>query len=137
MAAPANRWFPPPATIASYACEGNNAMNSTTNAATVHLRHGQSLALPDIQGTAFMVTRGTLWITQENDTQDVVLRAGDLWMVERDGLTIIEAQNDASMQAVGPTFERATRARGDWLHWLRDKAAAFFDVPLRRPLPYY
>lgn len=112
-------------------------MNSTTNAATVHLRHGQSLALPDIQGTAFMVTRGTLWITQENDTQDVVLRAGDLWMVERDGLTIIEAQNDASMQAVGPTFERATRTRADWLHWLRDKAGAFFDVPLRRPLPYY
>jgi len=112
-------------------------MSQTSNAAIVHLNPGQSLALPDIQGTAFMVTHGTLWITQENDTQDVVLRPGDLWMVERDGLTIIEAQNDASMRAVGPTFERATPTRRDWPQWLHAKASAFFNPPTRRPLLYY
>jgi hypothetical protein len=110
---------------------------SHANAATVHLAHGESLVLPDIQGTALMVTRGTVWITQENDTKDVVLSAGDLWMVDRDGLTIIEAQNDASMRALGPTFERATTARRSWPQWLRAKAAAFFASPVRGPVPYY
>ena len=51
----------------------------------------------DARGTTLRVTRGTLWITQEDDTHDIVLRAGDIWMVERDGLTIVEAQNDASV----------------------------------------
>jgi len=110
---------------------------SHANAATVHLAHGESLALPDIRGTALMVTRGTVWITQENDTKDVVLNAGDLWMVDHEGLTIIEAQNDASMLAVGPSFERATSAQKPWAQWLREKAQAFFRSPMRGPAPYY
>jgi hypothetical protein len=104
--------------------------------ATVHLLRGQSLALPDIRGTALVVRRGTLWITQENDTQDVTLREGDLWMVSRDGLTIIEAQNDASMQAVGPAFEQAMRPRRPWPQWLRRVAAAFLGMRSRH-VPYY
>jgi len=112
-------------------------MNSTGNAAIVHLRHGESLALPDIRGTAFAVTRGTLWVTQENDTRDVVLRTGDLWIVERDGLTIVEAQNDASMQAVGPTFDRATSPHRSWRQWWEEKVGALFAARSRQPLPYY
>ncbi len=104
--------------------------------AVVHLSRGESLALPDIRGTALMVRRGTLWITQENDTQDVTLREGDLWMVSRDGLTIIEAQNDASMQAVGPAFEQAMRPHRSWLQWLAGKAAALLGAR-PRVVPYY
>jgi len=112
-------------------------MTYSSNAATVDLANGESLALPDIQGTALMVTRGTLWITQENDTQDVVLGEGDLWMVTHDGLTIIEAQNDASIRAVGPTFAKAMRPRLQSLTILRDGLAAFFNSPTRSPAPYY
>jgi hypothetical protein len=111
-------------------------MSYPSNAAVVHLNRGQSLALPDIRGTALMVKRGTLWITQENDTQDVMLREGDLWMVSRDGLTIIEAQNDASMQAVGPRFAQAMRPHRPWLQWLRRNAAVILGARPRF-LPYY
>ena len=112
-------------------------MTTSSTAATVNLANGQSLALPDVRGTALMVTRGTLWVTQENDTQDVVLRAGDLWMVSRDGLTIIEAQNDASMRAIGPTLEQALHPRPRWLAAVRDALAAFFANKSRVPAPYY
>ena len=80
-------------------------------ATKVDLRNRESLAFDDIEGTALAVTSGTLWITQEDDTNDVVLGPGDVWMVERDGLTIIEAQNDASFRALGRAFERAWEAR--------------------------
>jgi hypothetical protein len=102
----------------------------------VNLARGQSIALPDIRGTALMVQRGTLWITQENDTQDVTLREGDLWMVSRDGLTIIEAQNDASMQAVGPAFADAMRPHRPSLQWLWREAAELLGLRPRF-VPYY
>ena len=49
----------------------------------IDLAARESVSLPDMRGTTLRVTRGTVWITQENDTQDIVLRAGDNWVVER------------------------------------------------------
>ena len=40
----------------------------------VDLAERETLVLPDIAGATLRVNRGTLWITQEHDTRDVVLR---------------------------------------------------------------
>ncbi|MBS0320384.1 MAG: DUF2917 domain-containing protein [Proteobacteria bacterium] len=104
-------------------------------ATNVELPGRQSLALADIGGTALAVTRGTLWVTQENDAQDVVLRPGDVWMVERDGLTVIEAQNDASFRALGRAFERA-RGTAPGVHpWTQFAGWLLRSAP--RQQPYY
>ncbi len=105
-------------------------------ATNVDLASRQSLALANIGGTALAVTRGTLWVTQENDTEDVVLRSGDVWMVERDGLTIIEAQNDASFRALGRAFEQARPAPARQEGWL---TRLFCALASRAPSwrPYY
>lgn len=104
-------------------------------ATTVDLGTRQSLAFPDIEGTALAVTQGTLWITQENDTHDVVLGPGDLWMVERDGLTIIEAQNDATFRALGHAFEREWKAAHEGSFWTR--AMHWLAPSAQREVPYY
>jgi len=90
------------------------------------LNHGDLVELQDSRGTTLRVTRGTVWITQEHDTQDIVLRAGDVWTVERQGLTLVEAQGDALVCMVGAhanVFQSrnrgsslADRIRG-WLEW--------------------
>ena len=110
---------------------------------TVSLAARQSMALPDISGTALQVKHGRIWITQENDTRDIVLGPGEVFVVERDGLTIIEAQNDASFRALGRAFERgvnaaaaSARARALW-QGLRKRVAGYFSSASRRPLPYY
>ena len=106
-------------------------------ATNVDLHNRESLALADIEGTALAVTRGTLWITQENDTHDVVLGPGDVWMVDHDGLTIIEAQNDASFRALGRTFQRRWQSAHGKRWWSR---ATEWLGPLgsrRRFVPYY
>jgi len=105
------------------------------NATNVDLRNRQSIAFPDIEGTALAVTRGTLWITQENDTHDVVLGPGDVWMVDRDGLTIIEAQNDASFRVLGRAFDREWKAAQATPWWSRALQSLLPSAPRR--VPYY
>ena len=105
------------------------------NATKVDLGTRQSIAFPHIEGTALVVTSGTLWITQENDTHDIVLGPGDVWMVESDGLTIIEAQNDASFRAIGRAFDREWRAARASPWWSRALDALMPSAPRR--VPYY
>ena len=107
----------------------------------VELAARDVVTLPDLRSATLRVTRGTLWITQEDDPQDVVLRAGDNWVVERDGLTVVEAQDDAIFCVVGRQLEspvtlRRIGAQSPWAR-TRNAAAAFFATPLRGAVPYF
>ena len=95
--------------------------------------------LDGARGTTLRVTRGTVWITLENDTRDVVLKAGDAFTVDRGGLTLVEAQEQATVCVMGRaidevhvrTREPAQQAR--IANWLRS-----FDVARPgRPVPYF
>jgi len=57
--------------------------------------------LDGARGTTLRVTRGTLWITLEDDTRDVVLKAGDVFTIDRGGLTLVEAQGRATVCVMG------------------------------------
>ena len=62
-----------------------------------NLSMGELVRLDDARGTTLRVTRGTLWITLENDVRDIVLTAGDSYTIDRGGLTLIEAQREAAV----------------------------------------
>jgi hypothetical protein len=74
-------------------------------AKSLDLSRGELLALDDARGTTLRVSRGTVWVTQEKELQDVVLTAGDTWAVERDGLTLVEAHAPTALDVVGPGAE--------------------------------
>jgi hypothetical protein len=107
----------------------------------VELAARDVVTLPGLRSVTLRVTRGTLWITQEGDPQDVVLRAGDNWVVERNGLTVVEAQDDAIFCVVGrhletPVAAHSASPRSPWTR-LRDAAAAFLATPPRGAVPYF
>jgi len=107
----------------------------------VELDGREVVTLPDVRSATLRVTRGTLWITQEGDPQDVVLRAGDSWAVKRNGLTVVEAQDDASFWVIGHRMEsgevgRAGRRASPWAA-TQHAFAAFFALPTRNPVPYF
>lgn len=108
----------------------------------VELDTRETLSLPDVRGATLRVTRGTVWITQQDDTQDIVLRAGDTWTVEHDGLTLLEAQSDVTLCVIGSRIEDllAVRERGvarqSPVAWARDALASFFSTPRRNAAPY-
>jgi hypothetical protein len=67
----------------------------------INLDHHEAVSLDDVKGATVRLLRGTLWVTQHHDPQDIVLRGGDNWVVERDGRTVLEAQEDAVVYVVG------------------------------------
>jgi hypothetical protein len=107
----------------------------------VELAARDIVTLPDVRSATLRVTRGTLWITQEGDPQDVVLRTGDNWAVERNGLTVVEAQEDAVFCVMGRRLEtlvatRIGRVPSSWAR-VRDAVAAYLAAPTRGAVPYY
>jgi hypothetical protein len=103
----------------------------------IGLGGGEAVSLTDVRGTTLRVRRGTVWLTQEHDRADVVLRPGDNWVVERDGRTVLEAQAPAVVYVVGravaPPHER--RLLSDVATW-RERLARWFPLAPRQPVPY-
>jgi hypothetical protein len=109
----------------------------------IDLAARESVSLPDMRGTTLRITRGSVWITQESDTKDIVLHAGDNWVVEKNGLTILEAQEDTTFCALGRRLDTwvlprpAThRVPSRCATRVRDAIASFFTSPTRNPVPY-
>jgi hypothetical protein len=103
----------------------------------IGLSGGEAVSLTDVRGTTLRIRRGTVWLTQEHDRADVVLRAGDNWVVERDGRTVMEAQSPSLVYVVGravaPPRGGALLARtAAW----RERLARWFPLVPRQPLPY-
>ena len=61
------------------------------------LTAGELVRLDGARGTTLRVTRGRIWLTQERDTRDIVLEAGDVFTIEHAGRTVIEALGGATM----------------------------------------
>jgi quercetin dioxygenase-like cupin family protein len=61
------------------------------------LAPGELVQLDGARGTRLQVTRGTLWITLERDLRDIVLKAGDAFTIDRGGVTLVEAQGEATV----------------------------------------
>jgi hypothetical protein len=102
----------------------------------VALNDREAITLPDVRGVTLRVTKGTLWLTEERDRNDIVLRPGDNWVVESDGNTVVEAQNDAVFCIVGrPGTPVQPPARARVRTGLLAALAAFFTVPPRH-VPY-
>jgi len=71
------------------------------------LSGGELVRLDGARGTTLRVTRGTLWITLENDTRDIVLTAGDSYTIDRGGLTLVEAQGAAVVCVMAHYVEKS------------------------------
>jgi hypothetical protein len=95
-----------------------------------------SLVLDGARGTTIAVVRGSLWVTQERDMRDIILEDGARFVIDRDGRTIIAAEEDSRLRL------RRGRTRFDRLFaWLsRAGKALAGSLPRRerpRQVPYY
>ena len=80
----------------------------------LRLSHGDLVEFPDARGTTLHVARGRVWITQERARRDVVLDAGDTFTLERDGMTVVEAQGDTTVAVFNSAAVRAERGHAGW-----------------------
>jgi Protein of unknown function (DUF2917) len=67
-----------------------------------HLSDNQPLPLRDAKGILVQCHRGTVWITQHNDSKDVIMHAGQSFEIERQGLTLVTGFEGAAVSIVKP-----------------------------------
>jgi len=64
---------------------------------TVRLARDGLLGIGDGRGLRLRVAAGTVWLTQQGDGRDVVLREGDSFVIERPGRTVVQALDPAEL----------------------------------------
>src|SRR5476649_322219 len=80
--------------------------------------HGE-LALREARGSIVTCVSGSVWLTMEGDTRDVVLEPGASFVVDRDGLTILAAQAPSEIRVSARDQPSGWRA---WIAEYMDRA---------------
>lgn len=111
---------------------------------SIDLAAARHLTLDNARGTLVRVTRGTVWITQEHSFADIILHAGDAWMVEKNGRTVIQAHDDARLCLPRPrpswwrALQRQAVQRRRAAHaFMRRAAREWASLSPKRALPHY
>ena len=60
------------------------------------------VALEDAAGLELRVHRGLVWLTQEGDTRDIVMRAGEAFLLDRRGRATVEGLAAAEISLLNP-----------------------------------
>lgn len=60
----------------------------------IHLDDRQHVALSDLVGWTVIPLAGTVWITLQDDSRDIVLEAGQSFVVDRPGKMVISAMGE-------------------------------------------
>lgn len=77
-------------------------MELKTNSAQVGMQPREALAMDDARGTLLQCLEGTLWVTQDGDRDDHVLRVGDAMRIDRDGPTVVQAMTGSRLSLCAP-----------------------------------
>ena len=69
----------------------------------VHVRRGGVIRLDGAAGTAVTCRAGAVWITLEGDPRDILLEAGEAFVIDRQGLSLVCAiAGPAEVEVVAP-----------------------------------
>ena len=121
-------------------------MKMNAEFATICLKDSRAIKLTDARGSRVACLAGVLWITQEHDVRDVVLHAGQDFVISRQGVTLVHACEDSelSVSVRSPAKHTAGRLTGfgasGWLRvtlqrWL-DRASCLAEDAPGRPIAH-
>ena len=85
-------------------------MNLALGQWTVGLERDKLIALRDAKGVRISCLDGALWITQEKKAADVVLEAGQSFVIDTMGLTLVMALSPSTLRL----RERGSRVPALW-----------------------
>ncbi len=119
-------------------------MASRTVNTSVNLAPAAHMSLDNARGMLIRVTRGTVWITQARSYDDVILHAGEAWIVEKNGLTLIQAHDEVRLclpasprRGWHAWKQKMARLGHDGRAFMRSVARGWLSLCSRRGVPYY
>ncbi|WP_439573471.1 DUF2917 domain-containing protein [Phreatobacter sp.] len=83
-------------------------MMCLSNDASLHLARGGLIRLTDAIGTTVACRSGAVWITIDSDRRDIVLEAGERFLIDRQGLALVCAIAGPAAVDVWPPGTGAT-----------------------------
>ena len=63
----------------------------------VRLARGQMLKVRDAAGSTVCAVEGSVWITEENEPHDIVLKPSDCYRLRQPGLALVQPVNGAAV----------------------------------------
>jgi hypothetical protein len=72
-------------------------MKLELDSTALRLDRGQTLKLTGGAGSTICAREGTVWITEENSSKDIVLEPGSCYRIGNPGLTLVQAFADAQV----------------------------------------
>jgi hypothetical protein len=77
-------------------------MERTTDTMETTIPNRRTLRIRDGKGLELKVVSGSLWVTYEHDTDDIVVDAGNTFRVSRNGLTLVHAFKETRLRIASP-----------------------------------
>ena len=74
------------------------------------LLRNEQLRIEDGRELLIHAWQGSLWITQEGDTRDVLLQAGQWFRLDRTGVALVKCWEDAVVALTSPHENRPARS---------------------------
>jgi hypothetical protein len=84
-------------------------MNILIDDGCFDLREHQIMRFDGATGVTVVCLRGELWLTQDGDSRDLVLHAGDRFTVDHAGVTLVSALRASSLSVEMPVETSALR----------------------------
>jgi hypothetical protein len=75
-------------------------MKLELQSAGLRLEHGQFLKIREGAGNTVCALEGAVWITENNQPQDIVLEAGKCYQLRKPGLAIVHALSGTAAVAL-------------------------------------
>lgn len=69
---------------------------------TMQLTKGKLISLPRTEGSTVAVLWGSVWLTQDGDSRDYELNAGELFTIRSDGMVLISAFENSAVTILQP-----------------------------------
>lgn len=63
----------------------------------IKLQRGECIQLRGRSGRRVTAHSGVLWLTEEGNARDILLRPGEAYLLTRDGRTVVEAFAEAAL----------------------------------------
>ena len=89
---------------------------------SVRLNAGELLDINDGEGFTVECLEGAIWITQSNDPRDIVLNAGQSFVLDRPGLALVCAAAGPAVVAVEVSLQLLPQARSQNVTHVRPAA---------------
>ncbi len=77
----------------------------------LHVKSRNPVPIQNGKGITVKSLEGTVWVTLENDTRDIVLGPGETFTIDRQGLTLVAALGDATVSFCAPPASRMRFSR--------------------------